>query len=102
MVARQGGDEFLVLLADLDRSGGGLTLGALALAEAVTERIHEAFRPPFTLAGEQWRITASIGVSYFPTSAGDAGSLLKQADTAMYRSKRTAPGSTVFADEPSA
>ena len=98
VVARQGGDEFLVLLADLDREGGGLALGALSLAEAVAERIHHALESPFKLGDQEFRITASIGVSYYPISGDDAEELLKQADDAMYRSKRIAPGSTVFAE----
>jgi diguanylate cyclase (GGDEF)-like protein/PAS domain S-box-containing protein len=101
VVARQGGDEFLVLLADLDLAGGEVSLGALALAEAVTERIHDAFGPPFTLGGQEFSVTASIGVSYFPVTAEDADALMKQADAAMYRSKRTTPGSTAFAEEKS-
>ena len=98
IVARQGGDEFLVLLADLERDGTGMALGALALAEAVTERIHESLARPILLQGKEFRITASIGVSYYPVTAEDAESLLKQADEAMYRSKRIGPGATVFAE----
>jgi diguanylate cyclase (GGDEF)-like protein/PAS domain S-box-containing protein len=100
VVARQGGDEFLVLLADVEkdpREGGG---SGLALAQSVASRIHEALKSPFALSGTEFYITGSIGISLFPESAGDARALLKQADAAMYRSKQGSPGgSMVYAAE---
>jgi len=98
LVARQGGDEFLLLLADLDRGGPGLregTSGATLVAESVATRIQEALSTPFQLAGTEIYVSASIGISVFPQDADDAATLLKNADAAMYRSKRTAPGGYV-------
>jgi diguanylate cyclase (GGDEF)-like protein/PAS domain S-box-containing protein len=97
VVARQGGDEFLVLLGDLHReaSSNG-SPGAADMAEAVAGRIHEAMRSPFILTGTEFYVTASIGISLFPDSAADAKSLMKQADAAMYRSKKAAPGGFVI------
>jgi diguanylate cyclase (GGDEF)-like protein/PAS domain S-box-containing protein len=97
VVARQGGDEFLVLLSDLHLDpGSNGTPGASDMAQSVAARIHEAMRLPFILSGTEFYVTASIGISLFPHSAGDAKSLLKQADAAMYRSKKAAPGGYVI------
>lgn len=100
VVARQGGDEFLVLLADLDKDPRDGSLSAVALAQSVAARIHDALRTPFSLSGTEFYITASVGISLFPESAKDARALLKQADAAMYRSKQGSPGgSMVYASE---
>jgi diguanylate cyclase (GGDEF)-like protein/PAS domain S-box-containing protein len=97
MVARQGGDEFLLLLADLERGMGpvsGTDAGVL-VAESVSTRVHEALQEPFDLGGVEFFASASIGVSLFPLDADDATSLLKNADTAMYQSKKADPGGYV-------
>ena len=94
LVARQGGDEFLLLLADLERGMGpeiGIEAGLL-VAESVATRVHEALQAPFDLGGVEFFTSASIGVSLFPQDATDATALLKNADTAMYQSKKAAPG----------
>ena len=96
LVARQGGDEFLLLLADLDggsshpdpRASGAVYVSA----ETAAERIQEALRTPFELSGHEVFASASIGISAYPLDAADASSLLKNADTAMYWSKRSGPG----------
>jgi diguanylate cyclase (GGDEF)-like protein len=96
VVARQGGDEFLVLLADLDRSDEAEE-PARASAEAVAERVREALAAPFDLHGTTFYATGSIGISLFPHDAQDAETLMRNADAAMYRTKRTEPGgSTVY------
>jgi diguanylate cyclase (GGDEF)-like protein/PAS domain S-box-containing protein len=97
LVARQGGDEFLLLLADLERGVGpvpGTEVGLL-VAESVAERVHEALQAPFDLGGVEFFTSASVGVSLFPQDATDATSLLKNADTAMYQSKKAEPGGSV-------
>ena len=88
LVARQSGDEFLLLLSDLGNGSGTMpeTDAALLATEAVASRIHELFRDPFTLDDAELYITASIGISLFPRDAADA---------AMYRSKSAGPGGTV-------
>jgi len=58
----------------------------------VATRVHEALQAPFDLGGVEFFTSASIGVSLFPQDATDATALLKNADTAMYQSKKTAPG----------
>lgn len=97
LVARQGGDEFLLLLADLER-GMGPDPGEdadVAAASSVAERVREALREPFTLEGTEFYASASIGISLFPRDAQDGETLLRNADTAMYEAKRTHPGSYV-------
>ena len=96
LVARQGGDEFLLLLADLDRVGQLPEDPAAALvAESVAARSAQALEEPFDLGGVEFFTSASIGVSLFPQDATDATSLLRNADTAMYQSKKMAPGGSI-------
>ncbi|MGH2557342.1 MAG: putative bifunctional diguanylate cyclase/phosphodiesterase [Actinomycetota bacterium] len=103
VVARQGGDEFLVLLSDLERGSQSArpdTETAVVAAETIAERIHEVLRRPFAVGGTEFYISASIGISLFPLDGNDGKTLLKNADAAMYRSKRSAPGGfTVFSKE---
>jgi diguanylate cyclase (GGDEF)-like protein/PAS domain S-box-containing protein len=94
LVARQGGDEFLMLLSDLERGSGVIpgTDATALVAEMVVERIREALLEPFELRGTRFYAAASIGVSLFPRDAHDAQTLLKNADAAMYQSKKLEPG----------
>ncbi|HEX9693699.1 MAG TPA: EAL domain-containing protein [Actinomycetota bacterium] len=99
LVARQGGDEFLLLLADIE--GGSVpgfegTDGAILVVESVAARVHESLRAPFNVAGTELYVSASIGISMFPHDADDASALLKNADAAMYQSRKTVPGSYVL------
>ena len=100
LVARQGGDEFLLLLSDLERgtSAPAGSDAAVLVAESVAERVQQAMRDPFTLDGVEFYASGSIGISLFPQDALDSESLLRNADSAMYRSKKVEPGGyTVFA-----
>ena len=77
-VARFGGDEFAIILADL------------ADARDVTRivpKVMETLARPVTLEGHQISITASLGISLYPADGHDVPTLLKNADTAMYRAK---------------
>jgi diguanylate cyclase (GGDEF)-like protein/PAS domain S-box-containing protein len=76
-VARLGGDEFTVLLEDLRDA---------AEARAVAERVHDALREAFVLDGRPVFTTASVGIAVGATGATPE-SLLRDADTAMYRAK---------------
>ena len=77
-IARQGGDEFVVLIEQfIDEQ----YLSAVAL------KILEVLRHPFNLLDQEIYISASIGISVYPQDGTDFGTLLKNADVAMYRAK---------------
>lgn len=85
LTARIGGDEFLILLADLDPNRARETLAAVA------QRIEEVIAAPTTLTGgEQISVSSSVGTSLFPDDAEAAAALVAVADSAMYRRKRAA------------
>jgi diguanylate cyclase (GGDEF)-like protein/PAS domain S-box-containing protein len=98
LVARQGGDEFMILLADLERAAADEDDPALVIARSVADRIREALEDSFDLAGTPFYASGSIGISLFPQDASDAQTLLKNADHAMYQSKRNEPGGFVVFD----
>ncbi len=77
-VARLGGDEFVLLLSGLASS---------LEAEDALLRVRKAIGTPFLLGEHSARITASIGVTLYPSDAGDADTLLRHADHAMYLAK---------------
>ena len=85
LLARHGGDEFMLLLEDLPGDGR-------AVAEAVAAELLEELRLPFRLAGAALQVGASVGISLFPADALDASDLLKHADAAMYQAKRAGRG----------
>ena len=70
--------------------------GALIVAESVANRIQQALIEPFDVEGTELYLTASIGISVFPIDAADGATLMKNADTAMYRSKKAGPGGYVM------
>ena len=86
LVARQGGDEFLVLLADLDVGDGRESVNEIP--SLVNVRIAETIAAPMRLHGVTLSMRVSIGTAMFPDDAGDARSLLRLADAAMYERKR--------------
>ncbi len=77
VLARQGGDEFIILLASADES----------LALTTAERILKTLEPPFKLLENELFVTASIGVSN-GTESQDADDLVQKADIAMYYAKQ--------------
>jgi diguanylate cyclase (GGDEF)-like protein/PAS domain S-box-containing protein len=91
-VARQGGDEFLVLLPDLELPSEDTEEAAVKIAEMVAGRVHDALAKPFDLNGTEFFATGSMGISLYPGDAKDITTLMKHADEAMYRSKRVRPG----------
>jgi diguanylate cyclase (GGDEF)-like protein/PAS domain S-box-containing protein len=88
IVARQGGDEFLVLLADIEPPDIPPDPDyARSAAEIVAKKIRRTLRAPFVVSGVEIFVNASIGVSIYPDDAPDTETLLKHADAAMYRAK---------------
>ncbi|TAN47811.1 MAG: EAL domain-containing protein [Methylococcaceae bacterium] len=78
-IARFGGDEFTVMLADLEEP---------SYAAAVAQKILNAMTPPFLLGDEhEMYVSISIGIAVYPTDGGAIEPLLKNADTAMYYAK---------------
>lgn len=78
-VARSGGDEFIILLPELSDLEG---------AERIAEKLLAAFAPCFILEGQEFAITASIGLSVYPKDGMDPDGLARSADAAMYRAKK--------------
>jgi len=78
IVARMGGDEFILILRDLSDPED---------VRPKVVQIMEAMRPSFPVGGEDLHVTASIGVSLFPEDGRSADQLLKAADVALYRAK---------------
>ncbi len=78
-VARIGGDEFVIVLE---------TLHQVSDADVVGTNILRALAGAYTLQKRRVKITASIGISYFPENGGDVETLLRAADYAMYLAKR--------------
>jgi diguanylate cyclase (GGDEF)-like protein/PAS domain S-box-containing protein len=96
LVARQSGDEFLLLISDLDRGvdRDGEDL-AMAVVDSVAQRVHESLQAPFVLNDTEFIASGSVGISLFPQDALDVHGMLKNADSAMYQSKRFGPGGSV-------
>lgn len=96
LVARQGGDEFLILLADLPFGLADSFWGAVQAADELARRIQEQFQIPFQLFDTEFIASASVGGSIYPLDATDARTLLRNADAAMYRSKKHGKGELVL------
>jgi diguanylate cyclase (GGDEF)-like protein/PAS domain S-box-containing protein len=77
-VSRQGGDEFVVLLADIVH---------IKDAVACAEKLLGALVAPYRIGEHELRVSASIGVAIFPDDAQEAEALLRCADFAMYQAK---------------
>jgi diguanylate cyclase (GGDEF)-like protein len=79
-VARLGGDEFLILLANNVDSSDRI--------ELITSRLLNSFKEPIVSNDHEFVVTISIGISISPVDGIDANQLLRNADLAMYQSKR--------------
>ena len=77
-VSREGGDEFVVILPDLERPEH---------ARVVADKILRELARPVEIGGHDIHVTPSIGISHYPNDATDVQQLLKQADNAMYQAK---------------
>lgn len=81
LVAREGGDEFVILLSELSGLEDALDAG---------RRIRGAFEKPLTVEGETISLDMQLGVALFPNHGSDAVELIAAADQAMYRRKAAA------------
>ncbi len=78
VVARVGGDEFIILLREVSDANQVTTVARKILSIVVK---------PLIIQGQECRVTASIGISMFPSDAQDGETLIKNADAAMYAAK---------------
>lgn len=77
-VSRQGGDEFVILLAEMGRP---------EVIMQVTEKLLAAFATPHVIQGHELHVSLSIGISVYPDDGNDVETVLQNADTAMYHAK---------------
>jgi diguanylate cyclase (GGDEF)-like protein/PAS domain S-box-containing protein len=78
-VARIGGDEFVLILENVHRT---------VEADEIASKLQRSLARPFTLESKRLKVTASIGISFYPDHGQDAETLLRAADYAMYLAKR--------------
>jgi diguanylate cyclase (GGDEF)-like protein/PAS domain S-box-containing protein len=78
-LARIGGDEFVAVMTDLDKTGG---------SEPVLERLLKAAAEPVTVGDAVMQVSASIGVTFYPQDGVDADLLIRHADQAMHVAKQ--------------
>ncbi|WP_418314945.1 EAL domain-containing protein [Piscinibacter sakaiensis] len=89
LVARQGGDEFVLVLPQVDA----------AIVSSIAQRVVDELVRPFVLRDEQHRFGASVGVAIYPQHGKDRIELLRHADLAMYAAKQSGRGRfELFAD----
>jgi diguanylate cyclase (GGDEF)-like protein len=77
-VARMGGDEFLLILPEMNQKKDAIL---------TAERILDALDTPFHLEAHEVSITTSIGIVFYPDDGDDVNDLVKKADIAMYKAK---------------
>jgi diguanylate cyclase (GGDEF)-like protein len=87
MVCRFGGDEFLVMLPHMEEHGE---------IKAASERIMEAFKKPIRVGSQEFYVTASCGIAVYPSDGATAEMLIKNADLAMYESKKAGKNRYTF------
>ncbi|PSR32311.1 MAG: GGDEF domain-containing protein [Sulfobacillus benefaciens] len=80
IIARMGGDEFIVVLWPLYQE---------LAATAIAARMIHSLQQPWVMEGHEFRCPASIGIALYPEDGQDATTLLKHADMAMYQAKTT-------------
>ena len=89
-ISRFGGDEFVVLLEDV---------GSAENSAKVALKIIRAVEQPLLISGREVTVGASIGITHYPDDAGDAVTLLRNADMAMYRAKEAGRNNYQFYTE---
>jgi len=89
-VSRHGGDEFVVLLAEMAKASD---------AAAVAQKILESLAAPAQVGPHTLSLSGSLGISVYPEDGADANTLIECADAAMYRAKKAGPGRYAFCSE---
>jgi len=84
-LARLGGDEFIIISVDLPTD-----LPLAQIVNSSTNRIVDALKRPFEIAGHELLVTASVGVAVYPDDAADEIILRRLADERMYQQKQNA------------
>ena len=77
-VCRQGGDEFVILLAEIEQPQD---------AAHIAEKLRAAFAEPHLVDGQELHVTLSIGISVYPDDGGTVDTVMQNADTAMFHAK---------------
>ncbi|WP_395142445.1 putative bifunctional diguanylate cyclase/phosphodiesterase [Armatimonas sp.] len=90
LLARVGGDEFVLIMSEENH------FDIINNAAKMAESLLKALTEPILMEGQELVISASIGISRFPTDAQDADALIKNADVAMYRAKEEGRGDFRF------
>ncbi len=88
-IARLGGDEFIVMLTDVQTPSD---------VASVARRLVSTLAEPLTIQGTEIFVGGSVGIALYPEDGNDLDSLLKNADTAMYRAKESGRGAFQFYD----
>ncbi len=89
-VSRHGGDEFVVLLAEMARASD---------AAAVAQKIIDSLAAPIHVGEHTLTLSGSLGISVYPEDGADPVALINCADAAMYRAKKAGPGRYAFCSE---
>lgn len=89
-VSRLGGDEFVMVLPELRHTED---------ATKIAEKLLHALDEDFFISGDKLRISPSLGISIFPDHAGDASTLIRIADKAMYHAKQAGRNTYRFYDD---
>lgn len=88
IVGRLGGDEFVVLLPEIEISKADVPATENKSIIKIAEKILGAARKPIHIHDHRAYVSASVGIAIYPTDSSDEKSLMKQADSAMYRAKQ--------------
>ena len=88
-VARLGGDEFAIVIENI-------AVGSILGVTTVAQKIIDTIRKPFIIDDLECTITTSVGVSLYPLDGGDATTLIKRADLAMYQAKESGKSNFFF------
>lgn len=89
-IAREGGDEFVILIPALDKRDK---------VAVIAEKILREISPPFTLNNESITLSCSIGIALFPDDGEEIGILMQQADTALMEAKSSGRSTYAFSSK---